>query len=372
MWTLQRQRDCKTAIANGYFIELMKYFLYGYEMLEVIELRIAVDVMSADHDPSVLINGMLMAAQEWSDIKLIAVGNEELLSKYIDTSKTGIEIKHASDIIGPNEDGAYAARRNLNASVVVAANLVSDKHADAMISAGNTGALVAAGLFHIKRLNGIKRAALAPMIPTVDNIGVLALDLGADMDSEAIQLVQYAIMGSVYRKMFHGIENPRVGLLNVGTEPGKGNKLTKATYELLTEAPVNFIGNVEARDVLQRNCDVLVCDGFPGNILLKAMEGTANTMFSIIREELSSSWWTKLLALPMRSKLRGIKDKYNYKSTGGGILLGVNGLCFKAHGSSDAYAIKNAISQARKAIQLDLVQVIGHEISKYTVNSDGK
>jgi glycerol-3-phosphate acyltransferase PlsX len=327
--------------------------------------------MGADHQPAELIKGLNMAAEEWLDVQLIAVGDEAILSQYIG-SDSKLKIQHAADFIRPDMDGAHAVRRNKQASVVVAATLVFNGEADAMISAGNTGALVSAGFLYIKRLDDIKRAELAPMIPTVDNVGVLALDLGADMDSEPLQLVQYAIMGSAYRKMFHGMDRPRVGLLNVGTEDGKGNCLSKQAFELLKTAPINFIGNVEARDVLQRNCDVLVCDGFSGNILLKAMEGTANTMFSIIRDELSASFWTKLLALPLRKRLRGIKDKYNYKSTGGGILLGVNGLCFKAHGSSDALAIKNAISQARYAIKNDLLNVIRSEIKKFDVKSDGK
>jgi glycerol-3-phosphate acyltransferase PlsX len=336
--------------------------------LEDLPLKIAVDIMGADLEPSVLLAGIQDAAKEWPTLELLAVGDEKQITPYIDGKIKNITVVHAEDIIGPNDDPASAAKRKLQSSMVIAARLVRDQSADAMISAGNTGGLVSAGALHIKRIPGVIRPALAPMIPTVDNIGLLALDLGANMDCKAEQLLQFAIMGSIYREKIHDLPNPRVGLLNVGTEDGKGNALTKAAHELLIQAPINYIGNVEARDVLQRNCDVLVCDGFVGNVLLKAMEGTANTMFQIIRDELSHSVWTKLLALPLRNRLRGIKDKYNYKSTGGGVLLGVNGLCLKAHGSSDAFAIKNAILQAKKAHENRLIEVIQDELSKLSIN----
>lgn len=333
-------------------------------------MRIAVDVMGADLEPRALLDGIVLAAREWPDTHLFVVGHEEQIKPYIDHSVSNIEIVHASEMITSTDDPGFAVRRKKEASMVLAGQMVFDGEVDAMISAGNSGALVATGLFVIKRMDGVDRPALAPIIPTVDNVGVLALDLGANMDSMPEHLLQYAILGSIYRQKINGIDKPRVGLLNVGTEAGKGNKLSMSAFDLLAEAPIHFIGNVEARDVLQRNCDVLVCDGFVGNVLLKAMEGTANTMFSIIRDELSASFWTKLLAAPLRTRLRGIKDKYNYKSTGGGVLIGVNGLCFKAHGSSDAFAFKNAIAQARKAIQHDLIAVMAAEMRKIPVRAN--
>ncbi len=335
-------------------------------------MRIAVDLMGADLKPKDLLAGLHSAARECPDLHIIAVGRESDIRPYIDKELKNIEIRNANDVIGPDEDPAFSVRRKKEASMVVAGQMVFDGEADAMISAGNTGALVATGIFVMKRMDGVERPGLAPMIPTVDNVGVIALDLGANMDAQPEHLVQYAIMGSIYREKINGIVKPRVGLLNVGTEEGKGNKLTSSAYDLLAKAPIHFVGNVEARDVLTRNCDVLICDGFVGNVLLKAMEGTANTMFSIIRNELTSSFFTKLLALPLRSSLRKIKDKYNYKSTGGGILLGVNGLCFKAHGSSDSFAFKNAIFQARKAIENDLIGVIAKELQKQAESTDRK
>ncbi|MNJ49716.1 Phosphate acyltransferase [compost metagenome] len=232
-----------------------------------------------------------------------------------------------------------------------------------MISAGNTGALMTTGLLVVGRMSGIERPALAPMIPTVDERGVLALDLGANMDAKPEHLAQYALMGSIYREKVHGIRSPRVGLLNVGTEEMKGNELTKAAYPLIQQLPINFVGNVEARDVLTGACDVLVCDGFAGNILLKALEGTAGTIFSILKQEFSKSLKNKLAAALLMPSLRGLKKTLDYKEHGGAPLLGLSGLVVKGHGSSDGEAIKNAVRQARTAIQSQLTESISQEIS---------
>lgn len=247
--------------------------------------------------------------------------------------------------------------------MVVAGQLVREKQADAMLSAGNTGALMATGLLVIGRMDGIERPALAPMLPTMDDVGILTLDLGANMDAKPEHLLQYAIMGSIYRAKVHGLDKPRVGLLNVGTEAKKGNEMTKAAYELLSQAPVHFVGNVEARDVLTRNCDVLVCDGFAGNIMLKAMEGTAGSIFTTLKDAFGESLLTKLAAAIMLPKLRTLKKRLDYKEHGGAPLLGLNGLVVKCHGSSDVVAVKNAVRQARIAIQGQLIESIAAEIN---------
>lgn len=248
--------------------------------------------------------------------------------------------------------------------MVVAGRMVREGEADAMISSGNTGALMTTGLLVVGRMQGIERPALAPMIPTLDDVGVLALDLGANMDAKPEHLVQYALMGSIYRNKVHGIAKPRVGLLNVGTEPGKGNELTKEAYPLLENLPgIHFIGNVEARDVLTGNCDVLVCDGFAGNILLKSLEGTAGALFALLKEQFSRSLKTKLGAAMLMPELRALKGKMDYKEHGGAPLLGLSGLVVKGHGSSDGNAVKNAVRQARIALQADLVPSISKEIS---------
>lgn len=248
--------------------------------------------------------------------------------------------------------------------MVVAGRLVREGQAEAMISAGNTGALMTTGLLVVGRLEGIERPALAPMIPTVDQRGVLALDLGANMDAKPEHLAQYALMGSIYRQKVHGIAAPRVGLLNVGTEAMKGNELTKAAYPLLEDLPIHFVGNVESRDILSGACDVIVCDGFAGNIMLKSLEGTAGTMFSILKQEFSKSLKNKLAAAVLMPSLRGIKKMMDYKEHGGAPLLGLNGLVVKGHGSSDGGAIRNAVRQARLALQSQLTENIAKEISR--------
>lgn len=247
--------------------------------------------------------------------------------------------------------------------MVVAGRMVKEREADAMISAGNTGALMTAGLLVVGRMEGIERPALAPMIPTMDDVGVLALDLGANMDAKPEHLAQYALMGSLYRQKVQGIATPRVGLLNVGTEAGKGNELTKHAYPLLEQLPIRFVGNVEARDVLTGACDVLVCDGFAGNILLKSLEGAAGAIFGLLKEKFTSSFKNKLAAAVLMPELRGLKSKLDYTEHGGAPLLGLSGLVVKSHGSADGNAIKNAVRQARIAVQNQLVDSISKEIS---------
>ncbi|MFD0587869.1 phosphate acyltransferase PlsX [Paenibacillus sp. GCM10027627] len=327
-------------------------------------MRIAIDAMGGDHAPGLIVKGALEAAAEWPDTELVLVGDKAAIEPLIGGSlPANVSIAHADDVIGPDDEPVKAVRRKKGASMVVAGQLVKDKQADAMLSAGNTGALMATGLLIVGRMEGIERPALAPMLPTMDDVGLLSLDLGANMDAKPEHLMQYAIMGSIYRSKVHGLERPRVGLLNVGTEAKKGNELTKAAYELLENAPIHFIGNVEARDVLNRNCDVLVCDGFSGNIMLKAMEGTAGMIFSTLKDAFGSSLLTKIAAAIMIPKLKQLKKKLDYKEHGGAPLLGLNGLVVKCHGSSDAFAVKNAVRQARIALQGDLIGSISAEIN---------
>ncbi|GGG12671.1 phosphate acyltransferase PlsX [Paenibacillus abyssi] len=327
-------------------------------------MRIAIDVMGGDNAPAAIVQGALDAAAEWRDTQLVLVGDTKRIEPLLKGQAPGnVELRHASEVVEPDEEPVKAIRRKKDSSMVIAGRLVREGEADAMISAGNTGALMTAGLLVVGRIEGIERPALAPMVPTLDNIGVLALDLGANMDAKPEHLLQYALMGSIYREKVHKMARPRVGLLNVGTEAKKGNELTKAAFDLLESAPIHFVGNVEARDVLARNCDVLVCDGFVGNIMLKAMEGTASTVFSVLKEEFTRSWLTKLAAAIMLPKLRGFKQKMDYKEHGAAPLLGVNGLVMKSHGSSDSVAVKNAVRQARIALQSNLIQSITTEIS---------
>lgn len=335
-------------------------------------MRIAIDAMGGDHAPGAIVAGAIAAAVEWKDTELILVGNQELIEEQLKLDKerpANLTIRHASEVIGGEDEPVRAVRRKKDASMVVAGRMVKEREADAMISAGNTGALMTTGLLVVGRMEGIERPALAPMIPTLDEVGVLALDLGANMDAKPEHLAQYALMGSLYRNKVHGLSKPRVGLLNVGTEAGKGNELTKLAYPLLEQLPVHFVGNVEARDVLSANCDVLVCDGFAGNIMLKSLEGAAGTIFSLLKEQFGKSLKTKLAAALIMPELRGIKNKLDYAEHGGAPLLGLSGLVVKAHGSADANSVKNAVRQARIALQNKLVDSISDEISGKRVTS---
>jgi len=325
-------------------------------------MRIAVDAMGGDLAPQAPVEGVLEAAKEWPDTQFKLVGKPDVLNPLLGSGKpSNVTVVEAEETIEADDEPVRAVRRKTNASMVVAGRLVKEGEADAMISAGNTGALMAVGLLVLGRLKGIERPGLAPILPTVDKLGVLALDLGANMDAKPEHLLQYALMGSLYRQKVHGMAKPRVGLLNVGTEEAKGNELTKAAFDLLKEAPIHFIGNVEARDVLERNCDVLVCDGFAGNILLKGMEGAADTLFGVLKKELTSSWQSKLAAAILRPNFRRVRHMMDPKEHNGAPLLGVNGLVVKSHGSSDAVGTKHAIRQARVAIGNGLIAALADE-----------
>ncbi|RKN86562.1 phosphate acyltransferase PlsX [Paenibacillus ginsengarvi] len=329
-------------------------------------MRIAIDAMGGDHGPAMTVAGALLAAKEWNDAHIVLVGDEALITPHLPAggAPSNVTIHHASDVIAGDDEPVRAVRRKKDASMVVCGRLIREGAADAMISAGNTGALMATGLLIVGRIDGIERPALAPMLPTMDGSGFLALDLGANMDSTEHNLLQYAIMGSVYRNKVHGISKPRVGLLNVGTEAGKGNELTKAAFPLLEQAPIHFVGNVEARDLLHGSCDVLVCDGFAGNILLKAMEGTAGAVFKALKTEFTRSFISKLAAAILKPGLTAFKQKMDYTEHGAAPLLGIDGLVLKCHGSSDSNAFKNAVRQARIAHTSGLVGAISSETSR--------
>ncbi len=330
-------------------------------------MRIAIDAMGGDHAPEAVVTGTLQAAREFADVELILVGDEPRIAQLI-TADGGnlpgnVRIHHASEVIEADDEPVRAVRRKKDASMVVAGRMVKEKQADALVSAGNTGALMATGLLVIGRLPGIHRPALAPMIPTLEGSGTLALDLGANMDASPEHLAQYAVMGTIYRSKVHQLDQPRVGLLNVGTEEMKGNELTKAAYSLLEKLPIHFIGNVEARDILSGVCDVVVCDGFAGNIMLKSFEGAQKAIFTLLKQQLTSSALTKIAGLILKPKLRVFKQ-YDYREHGGAPLLGIDGIVIKSHGSSDAAAIKNAIGQARTALMNHLVDAIREEIKR--------
>lgn len=333
-------------------------------------MRIALDAMGGDHAPKSVVDGAVLALQEFKDVELVLVGRESEILKHLPEGidRTRLTIQHAEEVIETDEEPVRAVRRKKDSSLVVATKLVKDKEVQACISAGNTGAYMTAGLLVTGRIKGIERPALATYFPTVSGKFALVLDVGANMDAKPEHLLQYAQMGLIYAEKVMGYENPTVGLLNVGAEDKKGNELMKQTFPLLQEKIPQFYGNVEARDVPFGQVDVVVCDGFSGNVLLKTAEGTGGAIFSMLKAELTKNLTNKLAAMILKSSFKKIKKSMDYAEYGGAPLLGLDGGCIKAHGSSEGYAIKNAVAQARRFIQQQVLEAIKSETQK---ESDG-
>lgn len=326
-------------------------------------MRLAVDAMGGDNAPKEIVLGAMKAVEHFSDIHIILVGDEKKIREHL-TSEERIEILHTEEVILSTDEPVRAVRRKKTASMVLAAQQVTDGNADACISAGNTGALMAAGLFVVGRINGIERPALAPTLPTIGGEGFLLLDVGANADAKPEHLVQYAIMGSIYSEKARGITRPRVGLLNIGTEEKKGNELVRNTFELLKDADINFIGNVESRDLLDGVADVVVADGFTGNMVLKTIEGTAMSVFKMLKTALTSNFKSKMAAAVLKPDLAILKNKMDYTEYGGAGLFGLKAPVIKAHGSSDANAVYNSIRQAREMIEKDVSGTIRKAVEK--------
>ncbi|TMW73180.1 phosphate acyltransferase PlsX [Alteribacter natronophilus] len=324
-------------------------------------MKLAIDAMGGDHAPKAVIEGVEKALRTYDDLEVTLFGDSENIRQYINENSR-VAVEHTDEIISSTDSPVRAVRRKKNSSMVRAVQEVKDGRADASISAGNTGAYMTAGLLVVGRIKGIERPALSPMLPTLGGDGFLLLDVGANMDAKPSHLVQYATMGSIYMEKVRDIEKPRIGLLNVGGEAGKGNDLTKHVYQQLQQTELNFVGNVEARDLLDGAADVVVCDGFSGNLVLKSIEGTALSMFSLLKEELTSSVKNKLAAGVLKPSFRKIKQKMDYSEYGGAGLFGLNAPVIKAHGSSDAQGIFSAIRQARTMYKENVVDLIAQEI----------
>ncbi|MFC4320217.1 phosphate acyltransferase PlsX [Litchfieldia salsa] len=326
-------------------------------------MRIAIDAMGGDHAPKVIVEGAMKAIDSFKDLQITLVGNESKIRQYLSNDER-ISIIHTEVKIEGDDEPVKAVRRKKDASMVLMASEVKEGRADACISAGNTGALMAAGLFVIGRIKGIDRPALSPTLPTVDGKGFLMLDVGANVDAKPEHLLQYAIMGSIYAEKVRGIKQPKIGLLNVGTEEGKGNELTKQAFQLLSSSDLLFIGNVESRDLLDGAADVVVTDGFTGNIALKTLEGTAMSVFSMLKSALTSNIQSKLAAAVLKPKLKELKNKMDYSEHGGAGLFGLSAPVIKAHGSSDATAIFSAIRQTREMVEKDVSGTIKHTLEQ--------
>ncbi len=328
-------------------------------------MKIIVDAMGGDNAPDAIVKGCLLARDEYN-VNIVLSGKEDIIKKCIESETKdfkNIEILNAEDVITNDDKPVMAIRRKKESSLVKALYAVKNNEADAIVSAGSTGALLSGATLIIGRVGGLERPALAPFIPTDKGFSLL-VDAGANVDCKPEYLIDFAIMGSIYVKHVLNIDNPRVGLLNIGGEEGKGNKLAIDTYELLKNSDLNFSGNLESRYVLNGDADVIVTDGFAGNVLLKSIEGTASYIMKGLKEELTSTFISKIGALLVKPSLRNFKKRLDYGEVGGAMLLGVNAPVIKAHGSSDSIAIKNAIKQTKNILDSSVVDLIRESISR--------
>jgi len=313
-------------------------------------VRIALDAMGGDHAPQEIVKGALLAAAEYP-IEVLLVGQEEVVRKELAaagaSTPRNIEVVDAREVVEMDDTAIAPIRRKRNSSIRICANLVSEGRADAFVSAGNTGATWTSARVVMGMIEGVSRPALAAILPNV-NGHTLLLDVGANVDAKPNHLREFAVMGHFYAQMVFGLESPRVGLLSIGEEEGKGNELTKEVFRVLKETGLNFIGNAEGRDVYNGNADVVVCDGFIGNVVLKASEALGEMVSRTIREELMRNWRRKIGGLLARSAFDELKARMDYSEYGGAPLLGVKGGCIVCHGRSNAKAIKNALRVARE------------------------
>lgn len=315
-------------------------------------MKIALDAMGGDRGAEMLIQGAVAAVEEYRDIDVVLVGPKDLLQNKLAkvSPQTGrfadrLSIQHASEVIGMDESPVDGVRKKKDASVMVGFELVKSGLADAVVSAGNSGATLAAGIRKLGRLEGVSRPGIASFFPTLKS-PVMLMDIGANVDCRAQHLYQFAVMASSCTSLLLHIDRPRVGLLSIGEETGKGNALVKETYDLLHDSSLNFIGNVEGRDVYKGEVDVIVCDGFVGNISLKISEGLAEAAMQMLKKEIMRTWRAKIGYLLIRKALAGFKKQVDYAEYGGAPLLGINGTGIICHGSSNATAIRNAVKVA--------------------------
>ncbi len=319
-------------------------------------MRIAIDAMGGDFAPSEIVKGAIEAAQMYPEDVYILAGDKEKIEK-VAPIPSNIEIAHTDQFIAMDESPSQAVLSKKKASMKVAAEYVKRGECDAIISAGNTGALLQIGLLTIGRIKGIKRPALAVLIPTKKS-PCLLIDAGANADCKPEYLIQFGYMGSLYMEKIIGVKNPRVALINIGEEKGKGNQFYRQIHSLMESERFNFIGNVEPRAIFHGDTDVAVADGFSGNIVLKSVEASAEFMMSLLREEIKRSVIAKVASLTMKPIFRNIKKRLNHSEHGGALLLGLKGTLIKIHGRADARTVYNAIRQAHRIYSENLQELI--------------
>lgn len=327
-------------------------------------MKIAIDTMGSDNGAKTAVEGSVAALEINPNLEIHLFGNEKVLHSFLKKHKNkNIQIHHTTEEILQTDEPVRAARRKKDSSMIRAMLFVKEGNADAVISAGNTGALMSGGIFYLGRVKGIERPALAPILPTIQGKGTLLLDVGANLEPKPEHLLQYAIMGNLYAQHILGVSEPKIGLLNVGAEDHKGTELLKSTFPLLMNQPFHFVGNTEAREIPLGGVDVVVADGLSGNVFLKGMEGTAQAIMYQLKEVLTQNMQTKLGTLLIKSSLKDLKKNLDYTEYGGALLLGLGKPCVKAHGSSNSNAFKNAILQAVKFVEQDIISKIEQNLS---------
>jgi glycerol-3-phosphate acyltransferase PlsX len=331
-------------------------------------MKIALDAMGGDFGPPNLVAGAALALREYPHIsKLFLVGDTAQIEaelRKLGCNDSRIEIVHSTQVVDMSDRAWSAVRRKKDSSVSRAVDLVKRGQANAIVSAGHTGASVAASMIKLRTLPGIYRPGIAAVLPTETNVFVL-MDAGANIDARPEHLLQYAFMGSVYSSHVLGYKNPTVGLISLGEEDVKGNEMTKEVFKMLKKSSLNFVGNIEGRHLFEDPVEVVVCDGFVGNVILKTCESISVAIFQWLKHELSRTPMRKLGAFLARESFRTIKDKTNYEEYGGSPLLGVNGICIIAHGASTPLAIKNALRVAAESIEHQVNPHIIEEVQRY-------
>ncbi len=327
---------------------------------------IVIDAMGGDFAPDEIIKGAMEAANE-QNLKIIFSGKKEKIIEVFKNNQIdfqNIDIINSVDDIAMDESPSEILRYKKNSSIYLGTQKVSELKNSAFLSAGNTGAVLACSLFNIKKIDGILRPAIAVVIPLGDKRFIL-IDAGANTEIKPIYLAQFALMGNIYSKEIFKVEKPKVGLLNIGSEEKKGTEAVIQAYQMIKNLNLNFIGNIEGRDIFEGIADVVVCDGFVGNILLKSIEGMASFFFNEIKKLLLQNFFTKLTALGLKKYLKQMKQKFNYEQYGGALLLGINGIVVISHGSSKAFAIKNAIKLAAESLKNDIINKITLQIKNF-------
>lgn len=323
-------------------------------------VKIAVDLMGGDNAPQEIEKGVLQAVEADEDLEVLLFGLKGAYSG----NHPRVEFIEVTEKIESEDDPVRSVRRKKDSSLVRACRAVKDGEADACVSAGNTGALMSAGLFVVGRIKGVERPAIATLLPTTGKKGMMLLDMGANAENKPQHLYQFAVMADLYMRENEGRSNPTIGLVNNGSEANKGSELTKETYKLLEDSGLNFIGNFETRDILSGKIDIAVTDGFTGNVILKTIEGTAMSLMGEVKNAFLKNAKNKLAALVLKKDVQSIRDLLDYRHYGGAPLLGLNGHVLKAHGSSDSVAIVSALKQAKRMAESDAITKIKERVGE--------